>query len=353
MKMVYIEDRLSYVEQILNEIDCLNFFKENKLIILSRYPAIDNYNMMYQISPLIEKKLKHSNINGSIMYTALGSLAYIWNDNKFEISNYGPSFSENDFVDFPIKYYQEKEGKKVDSISFYYSPLYTSEYFDMNRLNIYLRKIGSKNNKLYNVILNYDEIIPFYNQQDKMIDYNSRKVVFVPTEGILYGDTSINIKNSEEVLRRYLHDGHFLVLLTYTGAHYGFPFSVDIADVLDTKNHADIYRKMVAFFRSLNIRDDQVSNFKISHIGINSKGGCYNFGFSWDNIEQFFKIYLDDLTRKGYNITEVYLLDYSNKSYTSNNIENIKEQYYLEYISSQDDFNRMVKHIHTGKQLQK
>ncbi len=344
MQIMYVEDKLSYLKQILNEVDCSNFFDENKLILLSKHPyVIDNHNMMCKISPQIGEELKHCNINQNIMYIASGHLAYTWTDNEFQILNYGPSFREKDLVDFPIRYYQEKERKWVDSISFHYDSTYLGEHFDMDNLNGYLNEIGSKNNKLYNALLDFDRIAPVYNQQDRITDSNQRKVIFVPAEGVLYGNATIDIKNSKEVLQEYLNAGNFLVLLTYTGNHYGFPFSIDIADVLDTKNYTNMYREMLNFFRSLNIQEDQVSNFKISYTGINYKGGCYNFGFSWNNVDQFFKIYLEYLKIKGYNIAEVYVLDRGKTSYTSQNTRSIRDQYNLEIVASQEDFNRVVK----------
>lgn len=325
MKIVYIEE--TSFEQLLDEIDPQDFFKENKLIILSKFPhaAIPDCSGIY-------KNIQQKNLDNNIMYIALGNLAYVLNRKRVEILNYGPSFNEKDLIEFPIKYYQKKENKKVTSISFYYQHFYNSPHFSIERLNSYLHEIGLSNKEL----LEYVDIDFRKSRENSVIDPQKRKMIFVPHYDIFW-----DIERIEETLKMYLEAGNFLTLLTFTGNHYGFPFSVNIGDVLDTKNYENEYQKLIKFFNTLNIEADQVSNFKTSYTGINFRESCYNFGYSHNNMNPFFEIWLEYLKSKGYNIDEVYFIGQPTNDF--NMPKEIKAQYLLDHISTQDEFAKVVK----------
>lgn len=337
MKIIYIEDTITCMNRILEEIDCQNFFEENKLVLLSRYPyVVQPYCTHSHLD--VYQKLKSYSENGSIMHIALGNLSYILYGNEIKIQNHGPGFHEQDLVDFPIRYYQERENQSVDSISFHYSTSYSSPYFNIDKLNNYLKRIGVKNSKL----LDFQNIDLVYKEENRIIDTKPRKVIFVSAEEIFYGFNA-DVGNIENIVKEYLNNGNFLVLLTYTGNHYGYPFSTDVANILDTSSHINEYRQLLNFFRSLDISDDQVSNFKVTYTGLNFRGNSYNFGFSFDNINQFFEIYLNYLKNKGYNIEKVYLLDRCKNSHISQMVESLTDSYIIDYLSSQGEFNKVVK----------
>jgi len=323
MKLVYIEER--NFEQVINKINLEEFFKENKLIVLSNYPHVaipDNTDIC--------RKIEDNHLNYDIMYIALGNLAYILTCKDKRILNYGPTFNEEDLIEFPIKYYQQKEGKKVESISFYYNHFYPTQHFSFEKLNNRLNKIGISNKQ----VLEFVDVDFKYDEEKKISDKKQRKMIAIPIYFLLF-----ELENkTKETLKEYLETGNFLTLLTFTGNHYGYPFSVDIGDVLDTKPYADDYRKLISFFNTLNIEDDQVTNFKTSYTGINFRGGCYNFGYSYYNMNEFFEIWLKYLENKGYNINEEYLLGYKPKDF-----ELAKNQYLMPDINTQDKFNQTVK----------
>lgn len=330
MKIIYINNTIKCIDKLRKEIDCKSFLEENKLVLLSKYPYI-NYPNNIQLN-------KYFDVSRNIMHIALGNLAYIWNGSGMQIQNYGPTFCEQDLIDFPLKYYQEIENRKVDAISFYYSPLYLCPHFSIDRLNNYLNELGIPNNDS----LEFQNIDFNYSGNSQIIDSKPRKVIFISAEKILYG-ANIDMKNIEEVLKKYLNDGNFLVLLSHTGSHQGYPFSINIADISDTISHVDEYREMLNFFNNLDIADDQVSNFKLSYVGINFRGECYNFGFSWSNIVQFFEIYLDYIKRKGYNIGEVHILDHSKNSHVVQSIDIEKSPYIVDLVPTQEDFKQYLK----------
>lgn len=322
MKLIYIEER--NLEQVLNKINLEEFFKENKLIVLSEYPHIALPN-----NTGIRDKIEKNHLDYDIMYIALGNLAYIINRRNIKILNYGPSFNENDLIEFPIRYYQQKEGKKVDKVSFYYNHFYPTSHFSFDKLNNYLHEIGIRNKEL----LEFTDIDFKYEKEKIVNDQKERKMVVFPVYPLVFELE----QETKETLKEYLEAGNFLTLLTYTGSHYGFPFSVDIGDVLDTKNYIEYYRKLISFFNTLNIEDDQVSNFKTTLTGINFKGGCYNFGYSHDNMDEFFGIWLKYLEDKGYNINETYLLGCDSMS-----LESIQNQH-LTDVNTQSEFTQAVK----------
>ncbi len=161
-------------------------------------------------------------------------------------------------------------------------------------------------------------------------------MIFIPSYEVF-----LDIEKIEDTLKIYLEEGNFLVLLTFTGNHYGFPFSIDIGDILDTKNYANEYRRLINFFRMLNIEENQVSNFKTSYTGINFREGCYNFGYSYNNMNEFFEIWVEYIKNKGYNIDERYFI--GNFIHNLKRIRKIPNQYLLDHASTTDEFNRIVK----------
>lgn len=325
MKIVYIEE--TSFEQIVDEINWQDFLKENKLVILSKIPYASD-----PICSRIYEKIQKKDLKGDIMYIALGNLAYILNKERIQILNYGPGFYEKDFIDFPIRYYQNKENKMVDSISFYYHHFFSSPTFSIERLNHTLNEIGIRNKEL----IEFVDINFIQNKEKKIIDPKQRKMIFIPSYEVF-----LDIEKIEDTLKIYLEEGNFLVLLTFTGNHYGFPFSIDIGDILDTKNYANEYRRLINFFRMLNIEENQVSNFKTSYTGINFRGGCYNFGYSYNNMNEFFEIWVEYIKNKGYNIDEIYFI--GNFIHNLKRIREIPNQYLLDHASTADEFNRIVK----------
>lgn len=336
MKLIYVEE--IYLKEIMKEIDNPKFLEENKLVILSSYPYTSCTNIE------VYEQIKNIPIESDVMFLSLGNLAHLISKKKgIEILNYGLGFQEEDLLKFPLVYYQEKENKKVDAISFHYQEFRKSPYFSIDRLNNYLNKNGIKNKEL----LKFQKIDfgPEEKENVKVKDDTPRKVMFVYAERVFYsGYNGEDFENIEGTVKEYLEDGNILVLLTYTGNHYGYPFSIDIANILDTKNYEEQYRKMLDFFRSLDLFRDQVSNFKIEYTGINFMGDSYPFGFSYrynnrdQELNYFTEIYLDYMKEKGYNISDVYWLE---RPFDKKDSENV---HWLDFdVLNQATFNRIVK----------
>lgn len=327
MQLIYIEE--GHIEQLIKEIDIQNFLKENKLIILSRLPYFAEPH-----SSNVYRRIKENCFNSDVMYIALGNLAYVLNHETVKILNYGPSFCEKDLIEFPIKYYQKKENKKVSAISFYYQNFYSRPHFSFEKLSDYLSGMGIRNKK----ILEFVDIDFKYNDniENPIKDSKKRKLIFTPIYDIFF-----DIQKIEETLKKYLENGNFLVLLTFTGNHYGFPFSIDNADIADTNNYINEYRKLINFLNTLDMEADQVSNFKTAYTGINYRGKSYNFGYSHNNMNEFFEIWITYLKNKGYNIDEIYFMG----KFISDikKIKEIKNQYLLDNILTHEEFNGIVK----------
>lgn len=193
MKIVYVGE--SQFENIINAINLDDFFRENKLVILSKYP----YAAIPEASGIFRKILEN-HLNYDIMYIALGNLAYILNEKKQEILNYGPGFLEKDLIEFPINYYQQKENKKVSSISFYYQHYCKSKHFSKERLDNYLHEIGINNKKILEYVdINFEE-----NVEKSMINAKQRKMLLMPHYNIFFDNEKI-----KESLKMYLEDGNF------------------------------------------------------------------------------------------------------------------------------------------------
>lgn len=316
MKIMYIDE--SDIIKIKKSLNLEQFLKDNKLIIISNYPYVIDDHFWFK------DKLSILN-NNSIMYIALGNLAVSINS-KCEYLNYGPGFNFSDLISFPIQFYQEILKQKVSEILIESSNI-------KKCLNINKKDISK---------FNTADIAT--NVKSKYFDLKKRKLVFVAADGLFYGMND-EFDDMKEVTKEYLENGNILCLLSYTGAHNGFPFAVNKNFDNDTDNYRNHYITMLNYFKNMNILDDQVSNFKISHTGLNFKEDSYNFGFNWNNIEEFMIIYIDYLKKIGFNLDSIYLLDKAIDSYTITNTKNISDLYNLIIINDSESYNKVLKKI--------
>ena len=164
MKVIYIDESL--IKELKSKINLEEYLKDNKLVIISRYPyLLDDHFYFKELLPIVD--------NDSIMYIALGNLANIINS-EIKYLNYGPGFISSELINFPIKYYQNILNEKVTEISFCYRHQNIdgiSKLFElMNNFNL---------NTNMKDIVDFKSLNIDINNKRKYNDNNKRKIIFI------------------------------------------------------------------------------------------------------------------------------------------------------------------------------